>query len=633
MAFRRVERGVCFGVRGLLLVAFAALFAGFTPANRIWPDAAKEPIRYQIQPTGSDDVRDGTDLAAIRNAFASWAAVSCSFLSFAEEDFENVRLVQRDGRNVVLFAEAQSEWTQGPEVLALTFSFTDQGSNGLSHSVDADIVMNGVDWVFTAEEAEVGQGVPAKVDIETVVLHEVGHLLGLGHSTDAAASMFDSNNKLVGRAPALDDIRGVCALYPNGEPVPQSGTQTGFPLGAVCENHVDCQARLCVDDEAIGRAYCTANCEPPGQDVCPAGFRCGHTAQGTLCLAPHAADELCDRCSMPAHCTSGLCYLSAGKNGGRRFCTQSCNVLSDPSDCPPGFSCEGGGGSVLNGACVPDADSCQVSGKGGQDEFCFADGTCKAGFSCVEYLPGSGLNYCYFTCTKAFVGVACGEERRVCRALATNANLAACFTIAGVGQPCIPELCDEASFCAFDETVGVDSALCYRRCPLGTCPDNSTCQTFANLPPLCVPKEGFLPVGNACSGNEQCETNVCRSVGASRLCTEVCTSTSTGTSTATSACGQGFRCLTPTGSSGGVCWPEVVTGPPAPVRSPSDFGECPCNTSTQCEEGCGCDPDCDGGCGCKSAPAPMHPAGEVAFMLFVAWWWVRRRAFQKRPLD
>lgn len=53
------------------------------------------------------------------------------------------------------------------------------------------------------------------MDIQGVLCHEYGHALGLGHSTDGAATMFPSvtGNGVVARSIATDDQNGVRAIY------------------------------------------------------------------------------------------------------------------------------------------------------------------------------------------------------------------------------------------------------------------------------------------------------------------------------------------------------------------------------------------------------------------------------------
>ncbi len=58
------------------------------------------------------------------------------------------------------------------------------------------------------------------VDLEDVVTHELGHYLGLAHSTDPETTMFASAvaGETVKRDLAPDDIEGICNVYPPGTP-------------------------------------------------------------------------------------------------------------------------------------------------------------------------------------------------------------------------------------------------------------------------------------------------------------------------------------------------------------------------------------------------------------------------------
>ncbi|KAA8530282.1 hypothetical protein F0562_004991 [Nyssa sinensis] len=55
--------------------------------------------------------------------------------------------------------------------------------------------------------------VPGAIDLETVALHEIGHLLGLGHSSVKDAIMYPSIGDGVTKGLHGDDIRGILALY------------------------------------------------------------------------------------------------------------------------------------------------------------------------------------------------------------------------------------------------------------------------------------------------------------------------------------------------------------------------------------------------------------------------------------
>ncbi|KAI4341379.1 hypothetical protein MLD38_026109 [Melastoma candidum] len=62
------------------------------------------------------------------------------------------------------------------------------------------------------EEWSVGS-VPGRFDLETVALHEIGHLLGLGHSSVQGAIMFPSISPGTTKGLHGDDVQGIKALY------------------------------------------------------------------------------------------------------------------------------------------------------------------------------------------------------------------------------------------------------------------------------------------------------------------------------------------------------------------------------------------------------------------------------------
>jgi uncharacterized protein (TIGR03382 family) len=590
-----------------LFVFASARALGFSTQGHRWSNAPEDPVTFELDPAGTADVPDDTDLEAIRRAFMTWETVSCSYLRFQEQPWSGDRSVAPDTLNRIYWAEDPAEWGGNQGTLALTYTF--YRLDGDMRITDADMVFNGVHWVWTTYEEEIGMGTPAKVDVETVAFHEIGHFFGLDHSTDPQAAMYPSNNKLKQRDPSADDIAGICSLYSNGEPVPGDPNNPtgndGGPVGAPCQAPIDCASSLCIDDQLINRQYCTAQCAPERPETCPAGFLCEMTQMGAFCLAPAPVDELCDQCNDGSHCATGLCIQVPNVNNNAPFCSRACDPTpGQPQQCPDGYSCMVTQQQTTQlGACIPNTGICQPTGKGGQNEPCFGNGACKPGHACLEYYPGTGIAFCYGLCPPQADGLSCGVDRTRCTTQPDIPNTAVCLTIASAGQPCIPEVCDQFSFCAYEETIGFDSALCYQVCTQGGCPPNFSCQSFSGIPPLCVPNAGFKYDGESCAGSAECQSGLCQNLGQLKLCTKQCAVSDA------EGCEPGLRCVPEPGSSQGLCWPQSLSDPDAtdPSRNvgmvPNIPGYCGCDFTNQCDSGCACDPECSG-CGCTTLGAP-----------------------------
>jgi len=140
-------------------------------------------------------------------AFGHWQDLSESAIAFSFRG--SVRERSRDatdGRNLVTFGDAR---LLGTGVLGVTFVTSD--SQG--HISDADIVLSrGVEF-STSPGAVAG-----RFDVESVLTHEVGHLIGLDHSGLIRATMapFTDRGDVHQRSLELDDAIAGGMLYPAG---------------------------------------------------------------------------------------------------------------------------------------------------------------------------------------------------------------------------------------------------------------------------------------------------------------------------------------------------------------------------------------------------------------------------------
>jgi len=114
-------------------------------------------------------------------------------------------------------------------------------------------------------------GSPGPVDLASIVTHEAGHFIGIGHSNVEGATMAPSleRTSVQNRTLAQDDIDAVCAVYPPGNLTP--ATCDPVPLGGLelnCETTAS-GAPIACDDPAKspssgGGGGCSATRTPAG---------------------------------------------------------------------------------------------------------------------------------------------------------------------------------------------------------------------------------------------------------------------------------------------------------------------------------------------------------------------------------
>lgn len=346
---------------GVAIAAVATAFTAFRDPNRQdgirWASSA---VEVTIQQDGAEDISDGSDITAIEQAVTTWAAALSSSLTLSVGAPSSDRGYGNDGVNRITFIE--SNYPGGADsALGTTIPAIDTGDP--SQLVDVDILLNGEMGPWTVD------GMPTGIDIQSVTMHELGHLIGLAHAYRSESVMYTGarHGTTYRRALNEDDQRGARLL--------SSGS-----LG--CGEERDCP--LLIPLAGIGGSPLRLTCD------------------GTSCV-PGAVGYGLD-CVDNGHCTSGACLrdpaaVYSGDPGG---CTQSCTS----GGCPGGDLCKDVGSGDLR--CVPGRACAEDSdcGSGANDKclfdfdghfrcrrLCMLDQHCPAPARCIDLGYGAGVCY------------------------------------------------------------------------------------------------------------------------------------------------------------------------------------------------------------------------------------------------
>ena len=193
----------------------------------------REPVRYFISDRGTSGVSAIQLRDAVARAAATWTAVESATVQFQLLGMTGAVPEMVDGRTTIGFLDRADL----DQVLGAT-SFIIDTTNGAI--VEVDIFFNtSFPWSVAP------QGTPGRVDLESVALHELGHLLGLSHSavgeterqpsgnrrvTASGAVMFPiamSSGTIAERRLHADDIAGISDLYPTTAAIDDTGAIAG----------------------------------------------------------------------------------------------------------------------------------------------------------------------------------------------------------------------------------------------------------------------------------------------------------------------------------------------------------------------------------------------------------------------
>ena len=179
-----------------------------------WSDG---DVELRVDQAGSEllQISAGDTQAAVEAALTTWMNAECggglhpSFTGNTELA-ANLRIVfNEDGKNVNAIKYIDDIWPYEPGAVAKTLLGFDSTNGDL---LDADVAFNSAEYPLAIDPKSAGQ-----IELEAVLTHEVGHILGLAHSDAPGATM---QPETTGFATAElktlepDDMAGICSIYP-----------------------------------------------------------------------------------------------------------------------------------------------------------------------------------------------------------------------------------------------------------------------------------------------------------------------------------------------------------------------------------------------------------------------------------
>jgi len=191
--------------------------AGTGVVQAHWLDS-EIPVLTVVDPTNGD-VPSATAFSIIQASAQSWNDVNTSYgllnpVQFTSGSGQLPPALAFDGQNSIFFDTAGVNFPPDAAIIEFVRSFIDANDG---HTLDADMVANDRDFFWSTTTPNLTPAPPGQisVDMQSVVTHEYGHVLGLDHTSVANCTMIPF---IIGdtsqRSLELDDRAGESTIYP-----------------------------------------------------------------------------------------------------------------------------------------------------------------------------------------------------------------------------------------------------------------------------------------------------------------------------------------------------------------------------------------------------------------------------------
>ncbi|MFZ4577103.1 MAG: matrixin family metalloprotease [Myxococcota bacterium] len=321
-------------------------------------------------------------------------------------------------------------------------------------------------------------------DLQAALTHQLGHVLGLGHSRDGLSTMYFHHRGAAGRELAPDDLRAARFLYGTADKAEGKWCDA-------CQTDADCaDGRLCLA-WPDGARHCAQPCTT--HDECPIGASCGSYSTGKACLpndghcrADSASSGFGQPCASNLACGDNRYCLSGGKFAFcSKPCTSSCGGQGQCVDWPSGGA------------------TCLTWGKDPIGSPCMVGSTCASGL-CVPSLTAVGR-----------CSVSCSDTTDCPKAYTCDRTHTFSCTQAGplaLGWPCESAF-DCASALCVEHPGGPFTRACSQPCEVATdCPAGTGCTPLDDDQSFCLPYGAPQP-GSPCTSPGGCGSKMACDVG------------------------------------------------------------------------------------------------------------------------